>query len=601
MSNVIIDKDKIDLLANAISAKSGEPLTMTLDEMVEAVDGIETGGVAPTGNIDITHSGQTDVTDYATATVPDADVVAGFSNSFITQNNVRKWKLTSTAYAEEAGWVDEGGIDANDTIYNAVPSNTSINPSSNVQTVGGATYMMEGAVSIAPVVCDNLNPENIKSGVTIGVGYPNDHDGIYSVTGTYEGDQPIKTAVATATPQNTNELRFTNILGEPTSFAIMSSGNISVPSGDNPIIASVSWDGTLDQDDNPACVGQCIAPTSDQVRSYNLFEIYYLPEDNQFVVYSTASGFFATSNQYKLVYSYDGSASNIDSKDVQVGSGATSITFTGLEAEPIYWACIFKGSFGTSNGYQRTICVVNDGSSIYGMEMDSSAKVAQHWTASYNNGSLTITSNGTNQGGYFHQPNSYHLTYAYDDTFQSKSATYTPTTSQQTATITPDSGYQGLKKVDVTVDPIPSQYIVPSGNLPITSNSNSIDVSQYATVSVNVPTSGSSKNVQIASGVNRVSTTDYTAVSGQSLTVSKTGTYDVYWTGYRSSTSGTSGSQLYIGNTAYGTAQTSFSNNAQSVHLSNVSLTANQTITVRARARGTNYYMYVGNLTIIEA
>lgn len=112
---------------------------------------------------------------------------------------------------------------------------------------------------------------------------------------------------------------------------------------------------------------------------------------------------------------------------------------------------------------------------------------------------------------------------------------------------------------------------------------------------------GDSKNVQVAPGVNRVNTTSYTEVSGQSLTVAKTGTYHVYWTGYRSSTSGTNGSQLYIGSTAYGSAQTTFSNNAQAVHLSNVSLTKGQTIAVRARARTTSYYMYVGNLTIVEA
>lgn len=111
---------------------------------------------------------------------------------------------------------------------------------------------------------------------------------------------------------------------------------------------------------------------------------------------------------------------------------------------------------------------------------------------------------------------------------------------------------------------------------------------------------GTSKNVQIAAGVNRVATTSYSAVSGQSLEVAKTGTYDVYWSGYRSSTGGTNGSQLYIGSTAYGSAQTTFSNNGQAVHLTNVSLTEGQTITVRARARGTSYYMYVANLTIVE-
>lgn len=111
---------------------------------------------------------------------------------------------------------------------------------------------------------------------------------------------------------------------------------------------------------------------------------------------------------------------------------------------------------------------------------------------------------------------------------------------------------------------------------------------------------GSSKNAQVAAGINRVNTTSYTAVSGQSLTVAKTGTYDVYWTGYRSTTSGTSGSQLWVGSSAYGSVQTTFSTNAQAVHLKNVSLTQGQTVEVRARARSTSYYMYVGNLTIVE-
>ena len=140
-----------------------------------------------------------------------------------------------------------------------------------------------------------------------------------------------------------------------------------------------------------------------------------------------------------------------------------------------------------------------------------------------------------------------------------------------------------------------------SGKKTITANDTDIDVTEYASVDVAVPTGGSSKNVQIANGVNRVSTTSYTAVSGQSITVAKTGTYDVYWTGFRSSTSGTNGSQLYIDNSAYGSAQTTFSNHGQAVHLSNVSLTQGDVVTVRARARGTSYYMYVGNLTIIEA
>ena len=175
-------------------------------------------------------------------------------------------------------------------------------------------------------------------------------------------------------------------------------------------------------------------------------------------------------------------------------------------------------------------------------------------------------------------------------------ATITPSTTQQTA-VAANKYTLG----EVKVDPIPSQYIVPTGDKSITSNGTNIDVAQYATVSVNVPGGGSSKNAQIAAGVDRVAATTYTAVNGQSITVAKTGTYDVYWTGYRSSTSGTNGSQLYVAGTPYGTAQTTFTNNAQSIHISGVALTANQTVAVRARSRSTSYYMYVGNLTIIEA
>lgn len=86
---------------------------------------------------------------------------------------------------------------------------------------------------------------------------------------------------------------------------------------------------------------------------------------------------------------------------------------------------------------------------------------------------------------------------------------------------------------------------------------------------------------------------------GVSLTVAQTGTYKVSWMGCRNTNGGTNQSQLYINNTAYGSAQQTFTNTyAQSVVLTNVSLTKGQTVEVRARARSTSYYMMVGNLVI---
>ena len=175
-------------------------------------------------------------------------------------------------------------------------------------------------------------------------------------------------------------------------------------------------------------------------------------------------------------------------------------------------------------------------------------------------------------------------------TLQSKTAT--PTELQQT--ITPDSGYDGLSSV--TVNPIPSEYIVPSGNKAITQNGNNIDVAEYATVSVNV--SGSSMNVQTAQSTTRVANTAYTKAA--SLTCSVSGTYDVYWDCFRSTTSGTSGSKLYIGGTASGSANTTFSNHAQNNHRTGVQINANQEVAVYVRSRATNYYAYCGQLTIVQ-
>lgn len=111
---------------------------------------------------------------------------------------------------------------------------------------------------------------------------------------------------------------------------------------------------------------------------------------------------------------------------------------------------------------------------------------------------------------------------------------------------------------------------------------------------------GSSKNAQTAQSTTRSTSTSYTEVV--SLTCSKSGTYDVYWSTFRSSTSGTWGSQLYIDDTAYGSAQTgSWSNHIQNIHLTNVQIDADEEVAVRVRSRGSNYYGYVGTLTIIES
>lgn len=178
--------------------------------------------------------------------------------------------------------------------------------------------------------------------------------------------------------------------------------------------------------------------------------------------------------------------------------------------------------------------------------------------------------------------------------------TITPTTSEQTviANGAVVHAYNGAVKVGK----IPSEYIVPSGTKTITENGTGIDVKAYEKVDVSVPTGGGGKAGQLQSRTARTSSTTYTDM-GFEITVAKTGTYNIYWTGYRSSTGGTNGAQIYVNGAASGSAVTTFNAsyaNSQNGVRSNVSLNAGDVVTIRARARSNSYYMYIMNLAIIE-
>ena len=178
------------------------------------------------------------------------------------------------------------------------------------------------------------------------------------------------------------------------------------------------------------------------------------------------------------------------------------------------------------------------------------------------------------------------------------------TVSNHSVSVTPSvtnaAGYiSGGTKTGTAVTVSASELV--SGSQTVTSNQ-TVDVTNLASLVVNVSGGGSSKNVQVLQSTSRTNSSSLTKVLGD-LTVSKTGTYDIYWSGGRSNTSSsyTWGTRLYVDGSGYGTENTSWSNNCQSNHLSNVSLTANQKLSVYARGRTGSYYTFAPMLVIIEA
>ena len=120
------------------------------------------------------------------------------------------------------------------------------------------------------------------------------------------------TTVGTATKTLTaaaSSIQFTGLSGEPTSFVVTSSADQST--GGTKVVGVV-YDGT-------SCHGIDITT---QAEADTGFTQSY--SSGALTITATTASFQA--NEYKLVYSYGGSSNDVGTADVQVGSGATSIT-----------------------------------------------------------------------------------------------------------------------------------------------------------------------------------------------------------------------------------------------------------------------------------
>ena len=156
---------------------------------------------------------------------------------------------------------------------------------------------------------------------------------------------------------------------------------------------------------------------------------------------------------------------------------------------------------------------LSGGSTIIRDELDSHGGTIRHiTTGEIIEGTVTITTNGT------HDVSNYVnalVNVNTEPTLETKSVSYTPTESQQTDIIIPSSGYDGIGKVDVTVDAISSTY-VGSGIMRRTSNDLTIS---DATITVPSGYYASSASTSVVSGTEGTPTATKGTVSNNSISV----------------------------------------------------------------------------------
>lgn len=392
MSKVSVTKDKLDILANAIANKSGESLTLTLDEMVSAVDGIDTSGITPTGNIDIIHAGQTDVTNYATATVAEGDPWVDVRNQRFYTNSQGKRKFVMTPHAQVsvadgdiAGFIGDGfSKDGNNYETGAIASGTSVTPSTSSQTIGGAYYMMEGAVTVAAMPAGTATAPTTISGT-----------GATVSTGT-------NTLTLSKTVSNTPQVTAGYV-------ASGTAGNSAVS-----LTANVTTKGTATI--TPTTSNQTIASGT------YLTGTQTISGDANLVAGNIKSG--TTIFGVTGTYSGGGGSLTVATKTLTNTSTTNTLSFTSLSGQPKYWflrATTNVSSSGSTTYYYVTDCFY-DGTSIKGntFRIGSSRRVqniTSGITQSYSGGTLTITAGSastTTPGQFYGASNfGYELVYIY--------------------------------------------------------------------------------------------------------------------------------------------------------------------------------------------
>lgn len=553
MSKVVVNKQKIDILANAISAKSGEPLTMTLDEMVEAVDGIE----APSGSIDIDTNGTHNVTAYNTAVVN----VPSQDNTFVI---TLSW---DDDYTQDYGaWIPDCTFAEVQTAYNA-GKEIVIQSENPLDVIADGVYIETGeddylyytvfwydddlGATLAQWV--NLNVEELLTEEPFIIS-PN-----------------LESREVTYTPSNQAQ---ENWLYPESPYNGFSAVGVTV----NPV-PNADWDG----------VGSAEFITQNNQRKWR-----YTPKVTVFDGGWISQG---THNLYTTNYDAIPSGTTITpTTSAQTIGGANymmedAVTVSAMPSGTAGTPTATKGTV-SNHSVSITPSVTNTTGFIQGSTKTGTAVNVS--ASELVSGTLNVTSSGTKDVTNYASAS---IPSGTEGTPTATKGTVSNHSVSVTPSVTNTSGYISGGTHSGTAVTVSASELV-SGSETKTANG-TYDVTNLAELVVNVSGGGSSMNIQ-ADLERKTRQANSYGNTGLTLTVAQTGTYTVSWTAWRSSSSGTMGTNLHVNSTS-GTNQQTFTNTyGQQIVLTNQHYNAGDVLTLYATSGSTSRVLNVANLIIVQ-